>query len=261
MAAENVKSFFIAIDPERHRDQLIFPRQFTTLYPDLLGSCVILRDLGGRLWHIEVIRSEDRIILTTGWSDFFSHYSLTFGYMVIFEYRGASTFLTSILDHSACEIHMGDPGGSSSTSQPLPSFQITMSAPRFCHRCIFVLGTFASTNIPRFVNDVQIHDAAGRVWQIGVDSRANGVVRRFARGWAEFYTTKNIRPGDTCVFSLINGDVPAFNVFKVAVGGGEQTMLLWEGPSRPSQLQDKPKKSSNNYAKNNTNKNLFINGM
>ncbi|KAL2550560.1 putative B3 domain-containing protein [Forsythia ovata] len=122
------------------------------------------------------------------------------------------------MDESACEIHMDGPGGSSSTGQPLPSFQITLSARRFCHRCIFVPGTFASTNLPRFVNDVQIHDAAGRVWQIGVDRRGNWVVRRFARGWAAFYATKNIRPGDTCVFSLINGDVPAFNVYKVARG-------------------------------------------
>ncbi|KAL2515701.1 putative B3 domain-containing protein [Forsythia ovata] len=181
--------------------------------------------MGGQLWHIEVIRSEERIIFSTRWSDFFLHHALTFGYIVVFEYRGDSTFLTSILDESACEIHMDGPGGSSSTSQPLPSFQITMSARRFCHRCIFVPGTFASTNLPRFVNDVQIHDVAGRMWQIGVDRRGNGVVRRFARGWAAFYATKNIRPGDTCVFSLINGDVPAFNVYKVAVGGGEQTML------------------------------------
>ncbi|KAL2546463.1 hypothetical protein Fot_15696 [Forsythia ovata] len=84
---------------------------------------------------------------------------------------------------------------------------------------IYVPGTFARTHLPRFVNEVQIHDAAGRVWQIGLDRRGNGIVRRIARGWAAFYSTKNISPGDTCVFELINSDIPAFNVYTVAAGG------------------------------------------
>ncbi|KAL2535723.1 B3 domain-containing protein REM8 [Forsythia ovata] len=175
--------------------------------------------MGGRVWNIEVIRSDEGIIFTTGWSEFFAHHSLNFGYFVVFEYRGNSTFFTSILDHSGCEVHMDAPIASSSSSQPLPSFQITMSARSSCHRCIYVPGTFTRTHLPRFVNEVQIHDAAGRVWQIGLDRRGNGIVRRIARGWAAFYSTKNISPGDTCVFELINSDIPAFNVYTVAAGG------------------------------------------
>ncbi|KAL2510203.1 B3 DNA binding domain [Forsythia ovata] len=84
---------------------------------------------------------------------------------------------------------------------------------------LYVPGTFARTHLPRFVNEVQIHDAAGRVWQIGLDRRGNGIVRRIERGWAAFYSTKNISPGDTCVFELINSDIPVFNVYTVAAGG------------------------------------------
>ncbi|KAL2510303.1 B3 DNA binding domain [Forsythia ovata] len=133
------------------------------------------------------------------------------------EYLTDRGLWTNLPTSFSTTVHMDAPIASSSSSQPLPSFQITMSARSFCHRCIYVPGTFARTHLPRFVNEVQIHDAAGRVWQIGLDRRGNGIVRRIARGWAAFYSTKNISPGDTCVFELINSDIPAFNVRRAVI--------------------------------------------
>ncbi|KAL2471981.1 DNA-binding pseudobarrel domain superfamily [Abeliophyllum distichum] len=85
----------------------------------------------------------------------------------------------------------------------------------------YIPRTFAQTHLARFVNGVQIYNVVGRVWQIIMDTRGNGIVRRIARGWAAFYSAKNINFGDTCVYELINDEVLAFKLYKVVVRGRE----------------------------------------
>ncbi|KAL2552895.1 DNA-binding pseudobarrel domain superfamily [Forsythia ovata] len=85
-------------------------------------------------------------------------------------------------------------------------------------------GTFARTHLPRYVQNVEIHDSSGHVWQIRVDTRHNGIVCRLAGEWVG-YAWPRISTLEICVFEIINGGVSAFNVYKVAAGGTARTLL------------------------------------
>ncbi|KAL2461895.1 B3 domain-containing protein-like [Abeliophyllum distichum] len=94
--------------------------------------------------------------------------------------------------------------------------------------CMFLQynhGTFAQMHLPRCAGGIEIINAAGRVWQIRVDTRQNGIVRRLKESWAGFASAKNIISTDTCVFELMNDDVPAFKMYKVVVEGRGRTLL------------------------------------
>ncbi|KAL2501089.1 B3 DNA binding domain [Forsythia ovata] len=95
-----------------------------------------------------------------------------------------------------------------------------------CINLQYVPGTFARTHLSRFVDGVKIHDTAGRVWQVRVDTKQNEIVRLLVGDFTGFASAKNIGSRDTRVFKLINGDALAFKVYKVAVGGRGRTFFF-----------------------------------
>ena len=59
----------------------------------------------GRVWKMEMKKSENEIWLCEGWEEFLKFYFLTFGFFLVFNFEGNSQFSARIFDSSANEIH------------------------------------------------------------------------------------------------------------------------------------------------------------
>ncbi|KAL2529403.1 Uncharacterized protein Fot_22004 [Forsythia ovata] len=180
-----------------HRNNIrLINKRFVHNYGHLIRNNVWLRDLFGQLWKIQVIRLEEGVIVGTDLNFIPIIHSLADIYFY-FEYTGEETFLTSIFDQSTCEIYLDGPVATSSTNQPLPSFQINLDAMHDYHHGIYVFGTFSQTHLLRSYDVLKFMTHLVECGRSEWIPRKNGIVRWLARGWVGFYSTKNIVSGDT----------------------------------------------------------------
>ncbi|CAN1182026.1 B3 domain-containing protein At4g01580 [Linum perenne] len=72
----------------------------------LLGSTATLEVPSGDKWEVELVRDSQGVVwfCNTVWERFSEFYSLEFGHLLLFEYRGLSAFLVVIFDTTAVEI-------------------------------------------------------------------------------------------------------------------------------------------------------------
>ncbi|XVF59513.1 hypothetical protein PTKIN_Ptkin07bG0281800 [Pterospermum kingtungense] len=97
--------FFQVILEETIRDgKLGIPRNFIRKHGKQLSSPIQLEVPSGAKWQVELTKCDGRVLLQKGWREFVEHYSLDYGYFVVFRYVGKVHFHVLIFDKSASEI-------------------------------------------------------------------------------------------------------------------------------------------------------------
>ncbi|XVE87215.1 hypothetical protein DITRI_Ditri18aG0098300 [Diplodiscus trichospermus] len=103
--ASKTPHFFKVILEEAIRDgKLEIPRNFVRKHGKILPSPVQLEVPSGAKWQVELTKCDEMVWLQKGWQEFAEHYSLKFGYFVVFRYEGNAHFRVLIFDKSASEI-------------------------------------------------------------------------------------------------------------------------------------------------------------
>ncbi|KAK1369139.1 hypothetical protein POM88_035231 [Heracleum sosnowskyi] len=99
-------SFFkiILTDVGSHT-KLQFPEKFSRIFGKTLKDSVSLSTPGGPLqWSVDLKRRKGKVWLQNGWPEFAKFYSIRFGYLLVFEYKGDSNFQVLIFEPSAMEM-------------------------------------------------------------------------------------------------------------------------------------------------------------
>ncbi|KAJ4843262.1 hypothetical protein Tsubulata_009865 [Turnera subulata] len=90
-------------DTIRNR-KLMIPPRFTRKYGRGLPSQVLLSVPTGATWRVELVRCGGEIWLQNGWKEFADYYSVTYGHLLLFQYKGNHDLHVRIFDTSATEI-------------------------------------------------------------------------------------------------------------------------------------------------------------
>ncbi|XP_030517484.2 B3 domain-containing transcription factor VRN1-like [Rhodamnia argentea] len=98
--------FFKIILPDTLQSvKLGIPKKFLGRYGKDLSSLVLLMVPGSLTWTIEIEKcNDDAVWLWKGWREFMQHYSIGDGHLIVFKYKGNSTFSVIIFNKSASEI-------------------------------------------------------------------------------------------------------------------------------------------------------------
>ncbi|KAL9258271.1 DNA ligase 1-like protein [Drosera capensis] len=80
------------------------PPKFAKKYGKDLLKTACLTVPNGAVWKVEVVKSGDVILLSSGWDKFMENFSIKLGHFLVFRYEGNSCFYVLIFDMSATEI-------------------------------------------------------------------------------------------------------------------------------------------------------------
>ncbi|KAJ3685484.1 hypothetical protein LUZ61_014648 [Rhynchospora tenuis] len=101
MDPKNVK-FFVKMEAS-FRNHLDMPRKFAKSFKKKISEIVKLKGPSGRTWRIEVLKSENKLSLKSGWISFVTANEIYKNDLLVFKYRGNSSFNVLIFDPSGCE--------------------------------------------------------------------------------------------------------------------------------------------------------------
>ncbi|KAJ1690152.1 hypothetical protein LUZ63_014307 [Rhynchospora breviuscula] len=101
MDPKNVK-FFVKMEGS-FRNHLDLPRKFATSFKEKICDIVKLKGPSGRTWQIEVLKSENELSLKSGWRNFVTANKIDKNDLLVFKYRGNSSFNVLVFDPSGCE--------------------------------------------------------------------------------------------------------------------------------------------------------------
>ncbi|KAF8019553.1 hypothetical protein BT93_G0288 [Corymbia citriodora subsp. variegata] len=101
---ESPHFFKIILSNTLESGKLGIPKKFLGRYGKDLSRLVLLEVPGSLTWTIEIDKHNDAVWLWKGWREFMQHYSIGYGHLIVFKYRGNSTFRVMIFDKSALEI-------------------------------------------------------------------------------------------------------------------------------------------------------------
>ncbi|KAL3730300.1 hypothetical protein ACJRO7_027326 [Eucalyptus globulus] len=97
--------FKIILSNALESGKLGIPKNFLRRCGKDISSSVLLKVPGGSAWTIELENcNNDLVSLWKGWREFMEHYSIGLGHLIVFKYKGNSTFHVIIFDKSASEI-------------------------------------------------------------------------------------------------------------------------------------------------------------
>lgn len=83
----------------------IIPQKFVRRHEEKLPERVLLKTPGGAAWAVDMERRNSKVSLRSGWPQFATFYSLSFGYLVVFDYTEHCNFQVRVYDPSATEIN------------------------------------------------------------------------------------------------------------------------------------------------------------
>ena len=81
----------------------MIPKKFASIHGKNLDDKISLKVPGGSVWPIKLKRQKNKVWLQKGWPEFAEHYSIGFGYLLVFEYQGDSKFQVLVFDPSGLE--------------------------------------------------------------------------------------------------------------------------------------------------------------
>ncbi|KAL1833939.1 hypothetical protein ACET3Z_003590 [Daucus carota] len=98
--------FKIILSDAHSQTNLMIPRKFVRKYGMNLGglSRISLKVPNGLAWRVTLKTRNGDVWLKNGWTEFARFYSVKFGHLLIFKYRGHSEFKVRIFDSSSTEI-------------------------------------------------------------------------------------------------------------------------------------------------------------
>ncbi|XP_052195326.1 putative B3 domain-containing protein At5g66980 isoform X2 [Diospyros lotus] len=102
MAEHDGKEFFKVYLPFQSSRMLRVPPAFVKHFNGSIPNNAILKDLSGRLWHVEVEEAENGVFLKNGWQRFASDHFLEHGNFLVFRYDGNSLFDVKIYGNNGC---------------------------------------------------------------------------------------------------------------------------------------------------------------
>ncbi|KAJ3685486.1 hypothetical protein LUZ61_014650 [Rhynchospora tenuis] len=101
MDPKHVK-FFVKMEAS-FGDHLVLPRKFARRFKGRICEIVKLRGPSGETWQIEVCKSENKLSLKSGWRNFATANKIDKNDLLVFKYRGNSSFNVLIFDPSGSE--------------------------------------------------------------------------------------------------------------------------------------------------------------
>ncbi|KAJ1690150.1 hypothetical protein LUZ63_014305 [Rhynchospora breviuscula] len=94
--------FFVQIEAS-FRNHLDLPRKFAKRFKGTIFEIVKLKGPSGRTWPIEVLKSENKLSLKSGWRNFVTANKIDENDLLVFKYSGNSSFDVVIFDPNGCE--------------------------------------------------------------------------------------------------------------------------------------------------------------
>ncbi|KAI3966054.1 hypothetical protein MKW92_019830 [Papaver armeniacum] len=90
------KPYFFSSWTENKKYQLEIPEKVVRKLESTLSNIVALKSTNGRLWNVELKRSQGKVWFYKGWKEFTEHHSLRDGYVLRISYNGNSQFCVRI---------------------------------------------------------------------------------------------------------------------------------------------------------------------
>ncbi|KAG5528683.1 hypothetical protein RHGRI_029377 [Rhododendron griersonianum] len=97
------KEFFKVYLPDQSSQRMCVPPAFVKLLNGAIPNKAILKDLGGKCWHIEMEEAENGVFFKDGWQRFVSDHSLELGNFLAFTYHGDTSFDVKIFGTNGCK--------------------------------------------------------------------------------------------------------------------------------------------------------------
>ncbi|KAJ4781171.1 hypothetical protein LUZ62_065428 [Rhynchospora pubera] len=94
--------FFVKMEAS-FRNHLVLPRKLGRRFKGNICEIIKLRGPSGETWRIEVHKSENKLSLKSGWRSFVTANKIDKNDLLVFKYRGNSSFNVLIFDPSGCE--------------------------------------------------------------------------------------------------------------------------------------------------------------
>lgn len=104
MPGKSNRFFKIILTDVGSHSILLFPENFLRFFGKNLKDNIILNAPSGLEWLIDIKRHKGKVWLQNGWPEFAKYYSISFGYLLVFEYKGESKFQVLIFEPSCLEI-------------------------------------------------------------------------------------------------------------------------------------------------------------
>ncbi|KNA25273.1 hypothetical protein SOVF_008010 [Spinacia oleracea] len=101
-ASQLPPEFFKVYLPEHNSKQLVIPPDFIKNFMGKIPMEVILKNLKGEVWNVELEKAECKLLIKKGWEDFVIGNSLARGEFLIFTYKGNSMFTVKIFSINGC---------------------------------------------------------------------------------------------------------------------------------------------------------------
>ncbi|XP_017413767.1 B3 domain-containing transcription factor VRN1 isoform X2 [Vigna angularis] len=95
---------FFKIILETNIERIKVPSKFTRKHGSFLPNPVSLRPPDSKEWVVYWTQENGEVWLDKGWKEFVENYSLSYGYFVMFKFKGTSQIDVTILDPSAVEL-------------------------------------------------------------------------------------------------------------------------------------------------------------
>lgn len=81
----------------------LIPPDFIKDFKKTMNEKVILKNVDGKKWYIDVKETEDGVFLKNGWQSFVDYHGLKVGEFLFFRYEGSYSFSVKILGTNGCK--------------------------------------------------------------------------------------------------------------------------------------------------------------
>ncbi|KAL3629945.1 hypothetical protein CASFOL_026257 [Castilleja foliolosa] len=100
---ECAPEFFKVFLPRLASHQLLIPPDFIKHFKRTIKERVVLKDTGGKKWHVDVEETPEGFYLKKGWPSFVEYHRLKHGEFLVFKYDKCQTFIVKIYGTNACK--------------------------------------------------------------------------------------------------------------------------------------------------------------
>ncbi|KAK1373711.1 B3 DNA-binding domain protein [Heracleum sosnowskyi] len=102
--AKSFRFFKIVLTDIDSHSKLMIPRKFVKIFGKNMDNRIHLSAPSGSVWSVDLEKQKDEVWMQNGWPEFAKFYSISFGYLLVFEYKGDAKFEVLIFDPIAVEI-------------------------------------------------------------------------------------------------------------------------------------------------------------
>ncbi|KAI3445200.1 hypothetical protein Pfo_001865 [Paulownia fortunei] len=95
--------FFKVFLPHLSSQQLRIPPDFIKDFKRTIKERVILKDISGKMWYVDVEETPKGVFLKNGWQSFVSYHCLKVGDFLVFRYDRSYSFVVKIFGTNGCK--------------------------------------------------------------------------------------------------------------------------------------------------------------